>query len=504
MGLLTGRVIRLRTFTKKSSLVLILLLMASPVPALAGPYPPAAQEPGSTAVNKADRGFVAWAEGWEEYLPGCEVSVTWKTPDKALGPAEGTSFDIVCLGRGGSITLTFEPPIKNGKGWDFAVFENSFNDTNLELAYVEVSSDGTNFLRFDNDSLTSKPVGAYGALDPTDIDGVAGKYRQGFGTPFDLQNLAARDEVLSGIVNLARISHVRVMDIVGDGTCLDTSGDVIYDPYPTVGSAGFDLDAIGARYENTKPPGENHPPEQPALSLPEDASTDVTLTPMLVTESFYDPDEGDAHSATTWQISNEPDFSNLLFDETSSTYLTERAVPLLLLEEGATYYWRVKFYDDYGGESVWSDAYSFATAVSTDNNPPDQAELSSPQDNSIDIITTPTLETDGFSDPDEGDSHALTRWQMSSQADFSVIVFEQPSSTDLTSIVVSDESKLSYGETYHWRVKFYDNHGAESVWSEPYTFTTTEAPKSGKAGVSGDTCFVNTAASSCCFSTFFH
>jgi len=383
-------------------------------------------------------------------------------------------------------------PIKNGRGWDFAVFENSFNDTHLELGYVEVSSNGADFLRFDNDSLTPKPVGGYGAVDPTDIDGLAGKYRQGFGTPFDLQDLATRDEVLNGTVNLSRITHVRIVDIVGDGTSLDTTGDVIYDPYPTVGSAGFDLDAIGVQYENPKPSGENHPPEQPALSLPEDASTDVTLTPLLVTEPFSDPDEGDSHSQTRWHVSNEFDFSSILLDEMSSTYLTELTLPLLLLEEGATYYWRVSFSDDYGGESVWSDPYSFTTAVPSANNPPDQPALSSPENDSIDVLTTPTLETEAFSDPDEGDSHELTRWQISGQANFSVIIFEETSSTDLTSTVVPDASELSYGETYYWRVRFYDNHGAESVWSEVYSFTTTEPPESGKAGVSGDGCFIDT------------
>ncbi|MEZ4549679.1 MAG: hypothetical protein R2874_04140 [Desulfobacterales bacterium] len=60
------------------------------------------------------------------------------------GPAVGSSFDVV-LGRGGSIILTFDPPVENGEGWDFAVFENSFNDFNLELAFVEVSSNGTDF-----------------------------------------------------------------------------------------------------------------------------------------------------------------------------------------------------------------------------------------------------------------------------------------------------------------------------------------------------------------------
>ncbi len=80
------------------------------IPATAGPYPPAAGEQGSTAVSKDDPAFVAWATGWENYLPGADVSDTFQTPEKALGKAEGTAFDIVSLGEGGSITLTFDPP----------------------------------------------------------------------------------------------------------------------------------------------------------------------------------------------------------------------------------------------------------------------------------------------------------------------------------------------------------------------------------------------------------
>ena len=97
-----------------------------------------------------------------------------------------------------------------------------------------------NFVRFLNDSLTDEPVASFGAVEPTDIGGFAGKYRQGYGTPFDLS-------VLRGIsqgVDVDDIKYVRIVDIVGDGSYLDTSGDVIYDPYPTIGSAGFDLDAI--------------------------------------------------------------------------------------------------------------------------------------------------------------------------------------------------------------------------------------------------------------------
>ena len=138
--------------------------------------------------------------------------------------------------------MTFDKPISNGDGWDFAVFENSFSDGFLELAYVEVSADGTNFFRFYNRSLTSQPVAAFGTIDPTDINGLAGKYRQGYGTPFDLTD-----------VGLSSATHVRIVDIIGNGAYFDSESHVVYDPYPISGSAGFDLDAVGVIHQGASP-----------------------------------------------------------------------------------------------------------------------------------------------------------------------------------------------------------------------------------------------------------
>ena len=218
----------------------LLILVFTAGTAFAGPYAPAAGVAGSTAIHMDDTSFLSWATGWENYLVGTNADATWQTPEKAIGKAVGTSYDIVSLGRGGEITMTFGSSIFDGVGDDFAVFENSFNDTFLELGYVEVSSDGINFFRFDNDSLTPGPVGGFGAVDPTNITGLASKYRQGYGTPFDLADLAGT----TGL-DIYDIGYVKIVDIIGDGTYLDTSGDIIYEPYPTVGSAGFDLDAIG-------------------------------------------------------------------------------------------------------------------------------------------------------------------------------------------------------------------------------------------------------------------
>ena len=206
--------------------------------------PPAGRE-GSTAIHMEDSAFVGWASGYKNYEPGTDLDAAWQTPDQAVGKASGTSFNVVSLGRGGRITLIFDPPIQDGEGWDFAVFENAFNGYHLELAYVEVSCNGMGFVRFDSVSLTPGPVSGYGSVDAALIDGLAGKYRQGYGTPFDLSDLAEKPEVQAGLVDISSITYVRIIDIIGDGVYFDSLGNPIYDPYPTFGSAGFDLDGIG-------------------------------------------------------------------------------------------------------------------------------------------------------------------------------------------------------------------------------------------------------------------
>jgi hypothetical protein len=214
--------------------------------AVAGPYAPAAGQPGSTAIPKDDAAIVAWADGWSDYQPGAECLEVWRTPVLALGPATGDPLDIVCLGRGGRITLTVTAPIWDGPGPDFAVFENAVTDTFLELAFVEVSSDGETFARFPAVSLSpmpTEPIANLQAIDPTDVTGFASKYRLGFGTPFDLADLP-----MTAGVDTGAIRYIRLLDIPGDGATADNQGNPIYDPYPTIESAGVDIEALGVMH----------------------------------------------------------------------------------------------------------------------------------------------------------------------------------------------------------------------------------------------------------------
>jgi len=236
------------------------------------PFPGAVGTSGTTAMHMNSASFVGWADGYTALRYGTSVAGTWMTPTKALNQATGDAYDIVCLGRGGEITLTFSTPISNEDGYDFAVFENACSDIFLELAWVEVSSDGTNFCRFPNYYGGTGTVGAFGGHSPTDIYGLASKYRQGYGTPFDLEELQTAYNSIQNstasflssvyadsttdnfpLLDLNNIGYVRLIDIVGDGSAKDATGRTIYDPYPTVGSAGFDLDAIGVINQRQTP-----------------------------------------------------------------------------------------------------------------------------------------------------------------------------------------------------------------------------------------------------------
>ncbi len=217
---------------------------------------------GSTAIYKDSSIIEAWATGIEiqrGYLDINDKSfqisgtnrVSYGDPQAGLYTAEGNSNNIVSLGDSGIVIVNFASTIYNGLGPDFAVFENGFANDYLELAFVEVSSDGIHFIRFSSSSLfqTSTQVGPYAFASCDAVNNLAGKYKQGYGTPFDLEEL--KD---SANLDVNAISHIKLVDVIGSITnigSLDTAGNRINDCYPTpFASGGFDLDAVATMHMN--------------------------------------------------------------------------------------------------------------------------------------------------------------------------------------------------------------------------------------------------------------
>src|SRR6218665_304525 len=221
-------------------------------------YAPPVGQPGTTAMHKDSSAFVSWAKscrvtrGYQDISnPGLGYA---SVGDSSMATAKAQSNGVVSLGDGGSAVCMFEKPVKNGAGYDFAVFENGFDDVFLELAFVEVSSDGVNFTRFKAHSLTdaSTQTGSFGSTDATKINNLAGKYRGGYGTPFDLAELAGTPGL-----DINAITHIKIIDVVGSVataySTFDGFGNRVNDPWPTAfPSGGFDLDAIGVIYENAQ------------------------------------------------------------------------------------------------------------------------------------------------------------------------------------------------------------------------------------------------------------
>ncbi|MFT5860006.1 MAG: hypothetical protein ACI865_002114 [Flavobacteriaceae bacterium] len=207
--------------------------------------------PGTEAMHKDSSDFVDWAVGCfleRGYLdisnPGLGLT-DFGNAINVTGPSDG---QVASLGDSGIAVIIFVSPIFNGPGNDFAVFENSFSSTFLELAFVEVSSDGINYFRFPatSNTPTNAQIGPFDSVgDATLLNNLAGKHMANYGTPFDLEELVGTPGL-----NLQNITHVKIIDVVGSISSAfgsqDQFGTFINDPFPTAfTSGGFDIESVG-------------------------------------------------------------------------------------------------------------------------------------------------------------------------------------------------------------------------------------------------------------------
>ncbi len=191
---------------------------------------------GPSAEAAADAGALGdFATGVVSFDPGpCAGFGAAAMPGVVLGPPHGGgtsqgSTDVVSLGVGGSIVLSFAPNgIVDGSGVDFVVFENAFwvsgnsSDVYAEPGEVSVSDDGVTWSTFPCTATAGNPpYGECAGWNP--VASTYAPWPACGGDGFDL-----------GQLGVAHARYVRIVDHSGE-TC---------DPQAPVKNAGFDLDAV--------------------------------------------------------------------------------------------------------------------------------------------------------------------------------------------------------------------------------------------------------------------
>lgn len=159
---------------------------------------------------------------------------------------------VVSLGKGGFIALAFDPPIRDGPGADFIVFENAFRygsgQVFDEWMIVSVSQDGRQWVTFPFDSVTGAglagrtPTGCTGCSAPVNWQDPA----QAGGDAFDLET-----------VGLPWVKYVRLTDATHwqapDRLSADLDGVVAIHQLPVAGLSISPLPE-GLFFHSSEPP----------------------------------------------------------------------------------------------------------------------------------------------------------------------------------------------------------------------------------------------------------
>ncbi|WP_419663908.1 fibronectin type III domain protein [Desulfosarcina variabilis str. Montpellier] len=138
---------------------------------------------------------------------------------------------------------------------------------------------------------------------------------------------------------------------------------------------------------------------------------------------------------------------------------------------------------DADGDGVSNlDEFLASSETITSTNAPEAPVLDSATETDR-VSLTPVLLCGGYFDSDT-DGHYQTRWQISTEADFSTLILDATSTTQLYTYAVG-EMVLDVDTDYFWRAQFIDDNNGVSDWSDTATFTTVTAESMGDTDFDG-------------------
>jgi len=110
--------------------------------------------------------------------------------------------------------------------------------------------------------------------------------------------------------------------------------------------------------------------------------------------------------------------------------------------------------------------------------PPTQPPIVNPIQGALCVILPVDLESDPFNDPDPGDSHTASQWQVrTSTGSYSSPVFDSGTDTSNLTVITLTISELNHDTIYFWHVRHKDSHDLWSDWSDEAWFKTSDTPE---------------------------
>lgn len=218
---------------------------------------------------------------------------------------------------------------------------------------------------------------------------------------------------------------------------------------------------------------QDNSPSTPTNISPANGASSNSPVSNLRSSPFSDPDTGDTHIASHWQVTTSSDnYDNPVFDSgADNSNLTQIALPSGTTNYGTTYYWHMRYQDNHGGWSDWSPETSFTVAGRSPNQPSNIV----PPTAATGVSSTPTLQCSPFSDPDSGNVHSASQWQVrKTSGSYSSPIYDSGTDNTNLTILTIPSDLLSHSTTYCWHVRHQDSTGLWSDWSAETFFTTAK------------------------------
>ena len=168
------------------------------------------------------------------------------------------------------------------------------------------------------------------------------------------------------------------------------------------------------------------------------------------------------HNASDWQIATDIDFTNIVSENLNSPSLESWSASGL--ERNTTYYVRVRYKTEQGVNSLWSNPVTYITDIPRVSVP----SITAPTAYQLDVDLLTTISASVF-ESNYSSIHATSDWEISTNASFTGIVFSAYDSLFKTSI---DTGILPYNVALYVRVRYKDDSGLVSGWSETSVFRT--------------------------------